>query len=102
MLVGDPERFDRREPDVLVLAVDAPDLPQALGPQLAEPVGHVAQALAVGHHHRDGLPPLIQQVEQRGVHRRGVDPEVAVVAVAVGLRRSRQELANVNPTHRGG
>ena len=102
MLVGHAQRFLGRLARVhpFARAIDA--FAEALGPELTEPIRHVAQRVRVRHHHLDVLAlRLVHQIMQRRARERRVFPELLrFLAERVHLRRAAQQLVNVDARDR--
>ncbi len=98
VLIGGAYGLDRRGPDEDLLPREAVLLAQALGPELAEPVGHVAQAVRVGHHHVDRRTVLpVRQELQCSKHGGGVLEQLIRAAALVHLARPFEQLADGDP-----
>ena len=103
MLVGHAQGLDRGLAAVLGHSLAGHILAQGLGPQLAEPVGHILEGIGIGHGHLDVDAHILHaDVLQHGLQQGGVVPHVVALAARVHGRGALQHGADVNAAHRRG
>ena len=97
MLVDRAERFDRRLTGKDFLAISTQSFAQALGPKLAEPIGHAEESIGVRHHDQDGFAPLgISQKCDGAEERRRIFEDVGCFTALSHGRRAVEKLSLIH------
>ena len=103
VLVSGAHGGERRRAGVDHPAVAVDALAETFGPELAEPLGDIAQTVAVGHQHVNPRPGLgVRRPVERGVERGGIVEERARLGPRHGGRRAGQQRLDVDAHQRGG
>ena len=103
VLVGDAQRLGRGLSGVAGRAVAADVLAQGLGPELAEPVGHVLEGIRIGQHDLHVAAHLLAgDVLEHGLQQRRILHHVVRLAARVHRSRAGEHRADVDAAAGGG